>query len=153
MYGGKVPFGDLRNQWRKQHCRTLNPYGSDDCPWDKRDCIKAYSDAIDKMFRAKPDKPVGYFIKVARVDAARRADEGVDKRIRQRYRATETNVPAAETPPAEIAGDTGDETVGLRQRQGLRSPESGPTGIGELLGTLDVRPRSVQTHKGKEGAE
>lgn len=152
-YGGSAPFGDLRNQWRSKHCRTLNPYGSDDCPFAASKCVSAYSDAVTKTLQAKPDNPMGYFIKVARVDAARRADDVVDKKIGRRYGATETNVPAAETPPHEGSGQTGDETRGLPEGRGMRSPAARPTSIGDLLGSIDFRSYPVHPDKGKEGAE
>lgn len=84
--GGKTPFGDLRNQWRRLHCRTLNPYGdSENCPYDEKDCARAFYAAVREVARAadrvgKLDRPVGYFTKVARTYAARRADEAVGRR-------------------------------------------------------------------------
>lgn len=151
-FGGQVPFGDLRNQWRKQHCRTLNPYGSEDCPYRPDQCASAYASAIKKTIGASPGKPVGYFRKVAIVDAARRADEGVDIRLREQYRGR-TNVPSAEAPPPQRSGYAGDETEDFRKGQGMRSTSDRPTGIGALLGSLDLRPRQLHGDEGEEGAE
>lgn len=84
--GGKTPFGDLRNQWRRQHCRTLNPYGdSENCPYDEKDCARAFYAAVREVARAvdragELQRPVGYFIRVAKSSAARRADEAVGRR-------------------------------------------------------------------------
>lgn len=79
--GGKTPFGDLRNMWRRHHCRLLNPYGdSDRCPFDKKECAYAFLEAVQQTVHARPHTPVGYFIKVARSSGAVRADEGVERR-------------------------------------------------------------------------
>lgn len=152
--GGKAPFGDLRNQFRKQHCRTLNPYGSEDCPYDQHACVSAFSRCVEATLKAMPKKPMAYFIKVARMDAAKRADEKPLTRDRdQRYSRVGTDVPPPETARAPRPGDTGNEDEGIRARQGLRSPAAGPTGIGELLGSLDFRPHQPSPDERKESAE
>jgi len=151
--GRKAPFGDLRNQFRKQHCRTLNPYGSETCPFASEECVTAYRSSVAATLRARPRNPMGYFRTVARMEGARRADEGVDRRIRRRYSTPETNVPAAETSPAERPGHTGNEAGSIQTGRGLHSPTSGPTGIGELLGTLDLRPRQLDADEREESAE
>jgi hypothetical protein len=154
MIGGKVPFGDLRNQWRKHHCRTLNPYGSDTCPYQPDDCVTAFAQSAEVMIRAQPRSPVGYFMKVAKMSAAKRADEKPLTRDRwKEYLDKGTNVPASEEAPAPRSGYTGNEAEGIQQGQGVRRPAAGPIGIGELLGTLDVRPRELAPDERKESAE
>ena len=151
--GGKPPFGDLRNQWRKQHCRTLNPYGSEDCPFDQTDCAMHFQEAVKKTMLARPKSPVGYFRTVARMDAAHKADEGLTRRIRRRYSPDGTNVPPPETAArSPRSGHAGNETEGLQKGRRVRSPEDGPQGIGELLGSLDIRPRPPQSDEREEGA-
>ena len=79
--GGKTPFGDLRNMWRRHHCRTLNPFGdSERCPYPEEECAKTFLEAVVRTVNARPRVPVGYFIKVAKTMGAVRADEAVDKR-------------------------------------------------------------------------
>lgn len=161
IIGGKVPFGDIRNQWRKHHCRTLNPYGSEDCPDDKIDCALIFQECVKLTLKAKPKKPVAYFIKVARMRAAQRADQGLTRRISKRYGVSETFVPSSETATEIGAGvgasqgpsDTSHEASGVPQGQGVRSPSAGPIGIGELLGSLDIRPRPPQPDEREESAE
>lgn len=101
--GGKTPFGDLRNMFRRHHCRTLNPYGdSENCPYDEKDCARAFYVAVRETCRAhrshKLLAPVGYFIRVAKSSGARRADEAVGLRAAAaRARLGRTVVPLS--PP------------------------------------------------------
>lgn len=106
---GKVPFGDLRNQWRRHHCRTLNPYGdSENCPYDPKDCARAFYSAVREVVRANDrmglKAPVGYFLKVARTMAAIRADEAVERRaVTARMRTDVLGATADSSPPTPRA--------------------------------------------------
>lgn len=160
-YGeGKVPFGDLRNQWRRQHCRTLNPYGSESCPYPMKSCAEAFLETVSTTIRARARKPVGYFRKVAKNDAAKRADEKPLSRdlttLPLHGSIIRTGVPDEE-PKAQGPGDAGASTEGTESRQtdsrGVRSTLSGPIAIGDLLGSLDLRSRQGRTPSSEEGNE
>ena len=159
-FGGRTPFGDLRQQWRRQHCRTLNPYGSDTCPYPMQSCADAFLDAVSITSRARPKIPVGYFRTVAKMEAARRADEkplnrGLtspnwhDKFIR-------TGVPNEE-PKTQGSGDAGPQREGTESRhtdsRWVRSPLSRPVSIADVLGQTDPRPHPRSPHDGEEGTE
>jgi len=90
----RAPFGDLRNMWRRHHCRLLNPYGdSERCPFNEHECGLAFLDAIRTVTIARPGSPVGYFIGVAKRSGAVRADLGVERRaIAARLRTDVRNV-------------------------------------------------------------
>ena len=122
----RVPFGDLRNMWRRHHCRVLNPYGdSERCPYEPRDCALAFLDAIRVTVNARPRVPVGYFIKVAKGSGARRADEAVERRAAAaRLRRTDVQPEPFREPsaaPTPSASTTPDQ---------LRLGGSTPTGPG-----------------------
>jgi hypothetical protein len=106
----RVPFGDLRNMFRRHHCRTINPYGdSERCPYDKKECAYAFLEAVQLTVNARPRVPVGYFIRVAKSTAAIRADEAVERRAATaRLRRTDVHpTPAQDAYPTspEAAAD------------------------------------------------
>jgi hypothetical protein len=112
----RVPFGDLRNMFRRHHCRTINPYGdSDRCPFDKKECAYAFLDAVRLTVNARPRVPVGYFIRVAKSTAAIRADEAVERRAAAaRLRRTDVNLsPAPDALPTSPAAAPGDVPRGV----------------------------------------
>lgn len=158
-FGGKTPFGDLRNQWRREHCRTLNPYGSESCPYAPDICLGEFVHAVQRTVDAHPRVPVGYFRKVARSSAARRADEKPLAR-------DSTKVLTGQTEQARVGTDVsnteaererrlgGPSPTTTAERQGVRSPASGPVSIGEVLRSLDLRSRPPELRdEGKEGTE
>lgn len=107
-FHAKTPFGDLRNMWRRHHCRTLNPYGdSENCPYTEQQCARAFFDAVRTVTRVGDVKvPVGYFIRVAKSEGARRADDAVGLRAAAaRTRLTRTDVPFIAANAAPILGD------------------------------------------------
>jgi hypothetical protein len=81
----KAPFGDLRLQWKRFHCLTINPYAGE-CPFAESQCAWAFWNAVQSTTIAHPRLPVPYFMKVARTTAALRADEAQAERIARRRR-------------------------------------------------------------------
>jgi hypothetical protein len=151
-FGKRTPFGDLRNQFRRQHCRTLNPYGSDNCPYDKDVCALAFLDAVMVTTAARPKVPVGYFRKVAKTMAAIRADGKPLARERGRmYVLVEdgaANISESHADQRESAGG------GLEEGEGdVPRPPTGPIAIGDLLRQIGVQPRPdvERTGSGEEG--
>lgn len=135
-HGRKAPFGDLRQQWRRQHCQTLNPYSSDFCPYPAEDCALAFLAAVERS--ADKASPVGYFRKIARSMALDRADHKPLERERG------TTPRSGHASPLEIHPEEG---------QGLRGADRGPQSVGDLLRSLDLGPRQRQADDGKAGTE
>ena len=165
----KPKFGDLRNTFRREHCRSVNPWGSETCPFREEDCAIAFLKAVQESLPAR--NAHGYFIKVARSSGALRADMAVDRRAddaRMRTRATEG--PSDEgrmggadparvraRPEAGVAPDAApappDAAESGEAGGGVRRPVSRPRLIGDLLREADLRsrPRSGQDGYGDEG--
>lgn len=136
----KTPFGDLRNMWRRHHCRTLNPYGDSDtnCPFDQEECAKAFLSAVLITTEARPTVPMGYFIKVARSRAAVRADLAVEKRARaaslRRTSVLSAHEAISDHPQAAAQPDAQPGSVATPPRPG------GEAGREDRLG---VRPQAA----------
>jgi hypothetical protein len=134
-YGRRsVPFGDLRNQWRKQHCQTLNPYGSVTCPYALQDCVRAFAEVAMIVASDRKSSPVGYFRKVAKDRAARRAD--AKPLARESAHA------------ASVSRDPATPSTDLGPGSWVRSPDGGFSSIGDLLRALDPRSREGGTTAG-----
>lgn len=146
----KTPFGDLRNQFRRQHCRTLNPYGSDTCPYDRDVCALAFMDAVRVTCDAKPKVPVGYFRKVAKTMGAIRADSKPLARTQRGRMIVLTESGAADF--SESHADQGGSPAGGLGPAGGEVPrrDTGPISIGELFGQIGVQPRSDVERTGPE---
>jgi len=151
----RVPLGDLRNQFRRQHCRTLNPYGSDSCPYDRDVCALAFLDAVRVTCDAQPKVPVGYFRKVAKTMGAIRADNKPLARV-----ARGRMIVLTEDGPEDFSEDHADQRGsaegGLEEgRREVRGPAAGPIAIGDLFGSLGVQPRPdvERVGDGEEGEE
>lgn len=165
----KPKFGDLRNTFRREHCRAVNPWGSETCPFREEDCAIAFWKAVAESLGAR--NAHGYFIRVARTSGALRADMAVARRAddaRMRTHAA-TRAPEARpvggpdrpgvptrseagmaedgSPPAEGAAESGSGEGGVRR------PLSRPRLIGDLLREADLRsrPRPGQERDGDEG--
>ena len=70
-----TPYAAFQKVFRQEHCATLNPYGSESCPYPPEDCALAYlRDAQTTLWNANPKTRIGYFRKVTRSSAAIRAD-------------------------------------------------------------------------------
>lgn len=70
-----APFGRLRLSWKEQHCATLNPYRSVDCPYSERDCVLAFWQAVDQtIYNAERKHAMGYFRMMAKRSAIDRAE-------------------------------------------------------------------------------
>ena len=144
-------WGDLRTTFRREHCRNVNPWGSETCPFKPEECALAFYTALQQSLNAR--NPYGYFISVCRSSGAMRADLGVDRRARMRTDvANEGPVgrPAPEGvregPPGGVrAGDGAgpDEPVvrGVDQPdpvRGLRGLAARPAPLGDVLWSLDL---------------
>lgn len=153
-FGGRTPFGDLRNMFRRHHCRTLNPYGGDTCPYARDQCALAFEDAVRVTCDAQPKVPVGYFIRVAKTIAAVRADAKPLTRDRGRM-DVQPRTGAAEILETDADSRRSAES-GLAEGSGeVRSPRGGPVAIGDLFRSLGIQPPQGrrQADAGEEGTE
>jgi hypothetical protein len=144
----KAPFSRLRLSWREEHCQTLNPYGSDTCAYRQEQCALSFLAAVEATVANARDASgaVGYFRRVARSDATRRADE---KPMR---RETHAEVPA-QTQEAFRPSDPGHVRHSDEERQELSRSRSRPIAIGQVLGGLVPRPRERLSPDGEASPE
>lgn len=153
--GKEPPFGDLRRIWRQRHCSEVNPYGSDMCPYTEADCSLAFLQAIETSLSRSTSNPTGYFRRVARTGGERRAE---DKPL-TRNLGPATGHPDASGRTimggdAQGPGDPGNRQPGPAEGQGdVPRPITRPIAIGDLLGSLDLRPRTRPSDDGEAGTK
>lgn len=149
-FGRKPNFGDLRNQWRRHHCRTLNPYGSESCPYTRDSCARSFLAAAEITAAAKPRVPTPYFGKVAKTLGAKRADEKPLNRgltpVLTSATITRTEVLDDQKRPR----DAGPPAENLKEGPRLRSTENRPFSIGDVLRSLDLGPHPRPPDDGKK---
>jgi hypothetical protein len=143
----KAPFSRLRLSWREEHCQTLNPYGSETCAYREEQCAMSFLAAVEATTANARDVSgaVGYFRRVARSDATRRADE---KPMR---RETHAEVPA-QTQEAFRPSDPSHVRLSDEERQELSRSKARPVAIGDLLGSLYLGPRPGRADDGETSA-
>jgi hypothetical protein len=178
MYGCGAPFGDLRRTWRKEHCATINPYGSEGCPYEAKDCAMAFYAAVQSSMGPHITRPAGYFRKVARSTGIVRADN--KPLSRDRKLATDVLPKArpetkaarwqeggpgngsdgthgdAARPMERVAGER--DIPGLfaldgDERKSLYRARSRPQSIGSLLGSHHDGAREGRTPSRETGEE
>lgn len=150
-FGVGAPFGSLRKEWRREHCRTINPYGSDGCPFERADCIAAFREAVLESLLTKVIDPRVYFIAVAKTRGMQRAENKPREAHRSetssaarpgQQRAVASGDPARRL--RDLAAYLGDDPVSAVEAvdtDHLRPRLARPTRIGALLGSPDGRPR------------
>lgn len=155
-----VKFGDLRKTWRRRHCATLNPYGSDGCPFSPEDCALAYLVCATQSSTRSSTNPMGYFWKAAHSMALDRADNKPLARDAEKATERSGNTRGAREGHADrhgrLDGAQGDLRPGTDRggdEGGLHRERTGPSRIGTLLGTLDFGPREGLPNDGEEGSE
>ena len=154
-FRSRTPFGDLRNMFRRHHCRTLNPYGSDTCPYAPDRCAAAFEDAVRVTCDNHPKVPVGYFIRVAKTMAAIRADaKPLPRDIRGRMNVLPESEAQnfSESHADQPEGDPGSLEPG---RGDVHRPGRRPVAVGDVFASLGIQPpeRRGQADAGEEGTE
>lgn len=143
-------WGDLRTMFRQSHCKLVNPWGSETCPFKEEDCALAFYAALDQSLDAR--NPYGYFRSVVRSMGAARADLGVEVRARMRTDVTDEGAvgrpPTSrlrEGPPDRVRNEPYDRVVRGVGREdalrGVRGMAAGPEPVGDVLRTLGDRSR------------
>jgi len=141
VYKTKPRFGDYRNLWKAEHCRTLNPGGSVYCPYAPTDCVITYWKVVQLVTAERRATPAGYFAKAARYYAIVRADRKPLSRDTIRTDVQEGPRDAAASGRDPVAGSA------------LRREDDRPTRIGELLRALDPRSREGRAPDGTASQE
>lgn len=138
-----VPFGDFRRTWREQHCRAINPYGSDGCPYSERECAAAFEDVAREAMYARV--PGAYFRVRARTTGLDRAENKPLAREAERPRhgrdGGRSHAPRHDDdlPLVDGAGAHRDPDHRPDEEEAaLRRAAARPRRIGELFGTLDT---------------
>ena len=151
-FGVGAPFGSIRQTWRQQHCRTINPYGSDGCPFTIDQCIQAFEDAVVESLGRTVLDPRVYLISVAKSRGLDRAENKPATGPRITSTATEGPGVAGAVGGSGLEGRPGDLPPHWSTRDRLRPLDEGdgshlrsrlsrPVHIGTLLPTADRRPR------------
>lgn len=157
----KTPFGGFERAWRQLHCGTINPYGSESCPYAEADCALAYFKTAQDALEAKTSR-VGLFRVLAQKRGWHRAEnkplarEAYDKYGGQQGRAGDLRGGPgagsadglAEPGRRGPAGVAGDGAVGVRRTS--HRPQS----IGDLLrgDGAGSRTQPYRRHEGQEAA-
>lgn len=159
-HGRKVPFGDFRRTWWREHCQVMG--GPDGCPYLPRDCALAFLQAAQLCVEAR--KPGAMFRTVARDHAMKRLER------KPLARETESRSPFSRSDSASVGAaasgrDQPRHDAGLRtptawdsmdnmepERNTLRRPITRPVRIGSLLGAHNPRPREVPADDREEGS-
>ena len=153
----KFNFNAFTRAWRWEHCATLNPYGSDSCPYEARDCALAYMITAQRAMDGATRSEVGYFKLLARKSATQRADDKPLARDRVRtdgLQAGTTDLRSgAGTRPGDVleaspSGDADPRRVADDGPVGLR--RAAPRSIGSLLWGNGAGPH-LGTRRGDEG--
>jgi hypothetical protein len=157
--GKKVPFGDFRRTWWREHCRQLD--GPELCPYESRDCALAFYKAASIVVKA--DRPGAMF----RVVARRAAMERLERKPLARETQSRTALTRIDPRPVGGPARQGNQPrsddrlpqtaqghpVGPMDEDGarLRRINTRPIRIGALLGGAHPGSREVLTDDRKEG--
>lgn len=161
-FGKSAPFGYFTKTWRERHCATLNPYGSEDCPYAKAECMTAFG--LAAMDASNWLDPKGRFYHSVRASAAMRADNKPLSRDRMRTDGPQGpgdsrgSIPRHQPRPDPGLGGgaesrTRDESDQLAPTSGSRDMRRSGRGLvpmDEVLRSLDLGPHQKPTTDGKE---
>lgn len=127
-----APFGELRRLFRERHCRTLNPYGSESCPYPEHSCALAFYQAVEVSVDFSKNS-LGYFRAVCLSGGAKRADE---KPLARELGGAGGSRPDPRPTPSVVKVGDGSTVSRLESREedAMRRRLSRPTRLGDLLG-------------------
>jgi hypothetical protein len=158
-----APFGRLRQNFQREHCRSINPYGSEGCPYREEECALAFLSAVQNSLLPWVEDPAAYFVKVARSGGIERAD---NKPLAREHHREERSGDAGDTRGGSPAGRRGDLDQVRRQDPAKRAvpavldeedhlhrAHARPFAIGDLLGAFNARSREVRPTDGSEGTK
>jgi len=162
--GRPAPFGRLRLTFQKGHCRLINPYGSESCPYREEECAMAFLGAVQNSLLPWVEDPAAYFVKVARSTGIERADN--KPLAREQHRDVHQAGDSGSGRGGHGAGRPGDlaHVRGVHPSQGvrtevldeedhLRRAHARPVSIGSLLGAFNTGAREGRVANGSEGSK
>lgn len=150
--GKHAPFGRLRLAFQTEHCQSINPYGSESCPYREEECAMAFLSVVQNSLLPWIDDPAAYFVTVARSTGIDRADH--KPLAREMHRGPQGPGDAGDLRLRDLEGREGGEGLsGLRVEPDLRRSSHRPESVGSLLGSFDLGSRQRPTPDGAEGTE
>lgn len=170
LAGKKVPFGDFTRTWRREHCATINPYGSDGCPYASEDCSLAFLHVAQRAMDM--DRPGAYFrvhAKLTGLDRSENKPLERDRIIRthgQQSRASGLRDGPGEGPgdvlgadrqgrSATGAGEAKSSALAKQRHLGVRGTPGGLQRMGQVLRGDDPGPRTraYGRHEGEAASD
>lgn len=161
--GRPAPFGRLRLTFQKEHCRSINPYGSESCPYREDECAMAFLSAVQNSLLPWIEDPAAYFVKVARSAGIERADNKPLAREKHREEGPShagdlrgghaSGRRRGVAPVRGVHPSQGVVPQVLDEEDHLRRARTRPNAIGDLLGSLNLGPRPGPANDGKESPQ
>jgi hypothetical protein len=163
--GNPAPFGRLRMNFQREHCRAINPYGGE-CPYREEECGQAFLDAVRNCLLPWVTNPAAYFVKVAKSSGITRADN--KPLAREMHRGPQGPGHAGSPRSGTGEGRQGDldglggphpprgvvpQLLGDEDEDRLRRATHRPQPIGDLLGSLNLGPRQGPAENGSTSAK
>lgn len=157
--GKPAPFGRLRMNFQREHCRAINPYGSESCPYREEECAMAFLGAVQNSLLPWITDPAAYFVQVARSTGIERADN--KPLAREHHREEGPGHPGAmgvrdgSRRDGYLAGVRPTDAIRdvPSEEDDLRRAHARPLAIGDLLGSINLGPRQGPSDDGKESAQ
>ena len=157
--GQSAPFGRLRMNFQREHCRAINPYGGE-CPYREEECGTAFLAAVQNSLLPWITDPAAYFVKVARSSGIERADNKPLAREMHREQTGSGNTgdvrgghgPRFDGDLAVVRSSNAIRDI-RPEEDNLRRSHARPIAIGDLLGSIDPRPRQGPADDGKASPE
>jgi hypothetical protein len=160
--GKAAPFGRLRLNFQREHCRAINPYGGE-CPYREEECGSAFLSAVQNSLLPWVADPAAYFVKVAHSSGVERADN--KPLAREKHREKEPGH-AGDAPVRFRTGSGGDvgsiggtqagrpgEPLLPEEADHLRRAADRPQSIGNLLGSINLGTRQGPVENGSESSK
>ena len=157
-----APFGRLRMNFQREHCRAINPYGGE-CPYREEECGLAFLAAVQNSLLPWIEDPAAYFVKVARASGVDRADR---KPLTREMHREEGSGHPGDARSGNQAGHVGSSGLaggsGLAQARpapvvleetSLRRSHARPESIGNLLGSINLGTRQDGSTDGSQSTK
>ena len=161
-HGKGAPFGDLRRSWKGEHCATINPYGSDSCPYAREECATAFLSAVQTACSPGIRNSAAYFKKVAKSTGLTRAENKPLARDRRDEGSSLAGGGGGGLRPGRTPGmapfggvhpSQGVVPEVLDEEDHLRRARTRPVSIGSLLGSNNDRAREERAARREASRE
>lgn len=146
----KYPFSAFTKAWRVEHCATINPYGSESCPYGPEDCALAYYQ-VAQIAMAADSSRVGLFKATAR----QRGIDRAENKPLQRDKVTRTDgLQQGESNLRSGPGAGPDDVLGVGLLRGTPAPSRQPAEMDgdRAVGLRRAAPQSIRSMLRGDGA-